>query len=168
MRTLKKNKQKMYYSLYSTSTEVHDTDSSGNTRYIFDEESGTNVPVSIGTLKSQYSTPVEFSAAITSNLNKLRIQAYGVDQSAIYSEIMIPKGSVPLKIGAIIWRESAIQWEDGDTKKIPLQSSSDYTVMGLLTEYKNYDFFLLQRNTPEGSVPNDSQEGDATNDGTSG
>ena len=51
MRTLQKNKQKMYYSLYSTSTEVHDTDSSGNTRYIFDEESGTSVPVSVGTLR---------------------------------------------------------------------------------------------------------------------
>lgn len=167
MRTLKKNKQKMYYSLYSTSSEILDTDGSGNVREIFDEEAGTSIPVTIGTLKSVYATPVKFHANITSNLNKLHIEAYGVDQSAIYSELIVPKGRVPLKIGAIIWRESEIQWED-EEHGIPLQSSSDYTVMGLLTEYQHYDFFLLQRNTPEGSVPNDSQEGDTTNDGTSG
>jgi hypothetical protein len=74
-----------------------------------------------------------------------------VDQSAIYSELIVPKGYVPLKIGAIIWRESPIQWED-ELLKIPLQSSSDYTVMGLLTEYQHFDYYLLQRNTPEGSV----------------
>lgn len=167
MRTLQKNKQTMYYSLYSTSSEILDTDGSGNPRMIYDEEIGTSIPAEIGSLKSIYATPVEFQANITSNLNKLHIEAYGVDQSAIYSELIMPKGYKPLAIGAIIWRESEIQWEDKD-KGIPLQSSSDYTVMGLLTEYKNYDFFLLQRNTPEGTVPNDSQEGDASNDGTSG
>lgn len=150
MRTLRKNKQTMYYSLYSTSTEVFDEEGT-SVRTIIDEQSGEVLPVSVGTLKSVYSRPVEFKASITSNLNKLHIEAYGVDQSAIYSEIIVPKGYVPLKIGAIIWRESPIQWED-ETLRIPLQSSSDYTVMGLLTEYQHFDFYLLQRNTPEGSV----------------
>ena len=154
MRTLKKNKQKMYYSLYSTSSEILDTDSAGDVRTIYDEEEGTSVPVSIGTLRSVYARPVMFHACITSNLNKFHIEAYGVNQSSIYSELVVPKGKVPLKIGAIIWRESEIQWED-EEQGVPLQSSSDYMVMGLLTEYQNYDFFLLQRNTPEGSVPND-------------
>lgn len=150
MRTLRKNKQTMYYSLYSTSTEVFDEEGT-SVRTIIDEQTGEVLPVSVGTLKSVYSRPVEFKASITSNLNKLHIEAYGVDQSAIYSEIIVPKGYVPLKIGAIIWRESPIQWED-ETLRIPLQSSSDYTVMGLLTEYQHFDFYLLQRNTPEGSV----------------
>ena len=150
MRTLRKNKQTMYYSLYTTSTEVYDEEGT-SIRTIYDEESQESIPVSVGTLKAVYSRPVEFKASITSNLNKLHIESYGVDQSAIYSELIVPKGSVPLKIGAIIWRESPIQWED-EEKRVPLQSSSDYTVMGLLTEYLNFDFYLLQRNTPEGSV----------------
>lgn len=152
MRTLRKNKQKMYYSLYRTAEEVHDVDDQGNTRYIIDEETGESIAVSIGTLKSTYSKPVEFSAAITSNLNEMHIQSYGVDQSSIYSEIIVEKGKLPLKIGALIWRESPIIWEDGQTNVAPLQSSADYVVMGLLTEYQHYDFYLLQRNTPEGSV----------------
>lgn len=150
MRTLRKNKQTMYYSLYSTASEVYEQEGT-SIRTIVDEETGETIPVEIGTLRSQYAPPVEFKASITSNLNKLHIEAYGVDQSAIYSEISVQKGKLPLKIGAIIWRESPILWED-EENRIPMQSSSDYTVMGLLTEYLHYDFYLLQRNTPEGSV----------------
>ena len=150
MRMLRKNKQKMYYSLYSTAEEVYDTEGT-SVRTIVDEETGQSIPVEIGTLKSVFAKPVEFEAVIVSNLNKLRIEAYGVDQSAIYSEIMVQKGLLPLKVGSIVWRESPIRWED-DLHTIPMESSSDYKVMGLLTEYQHYDFFLLQRNTPEGSV----------------
>ena len=150
MRTLRKNKQKMYYSLYSTASEVYEQEGT-SVKTIVDQETGETIPVEVGTLKPVYAPPVEFKANITSNLNKLHIEAYGVDQSAIYSEIMVQKGLVPLKIGTIIWRESPIVWED-EENRIPYQPSSDYTVMGLLTEYQHYDFFLLQRNTPEGSV----------------
>ena len=150
MRTLRKNKQKMYYSLYSTTSEIYEQEGT-SVKTIIDQETGESIPVSTGTLKPVYAPPVEFEANITSNLNKLHIEAYGVDQSAIYSEIMVQKGLVPLKVGSIIWRENPIVWED-EENRIPYQPSSDYTVMGLLTEYQHYDFYLLQRNTPEGSV----------------
>jgi len=150
MRTLRKNKQKMYYSLYSTTSEIYEQEGT-SVKTIIDQETGELIPVSTGTLKPVYAPPVGFEANITSNLNKLHIEAYGVDQSAIYSEIMVQKGLVPLKVGSIIWRENPIVWED-EENRIPYQPSSDYTVMGLLTEYQHYDFYLLQRNTPEGSV----------------
>ena len=150
MRTLRKNKQKMYYSLYSTTSEIYEQEGT-SVKTIIDQETGELIPVSTGTLKPVYAPPVGFEANITSNLKKLHIEAYGVDQSAIYSEIMVQKGLVPLKVGSIIWRENPIVWED-EENRIPYQPSSDYTVMGLLTEYQNYDFYLLQRNTPEGSV----------------
>ena len=147
MRTLRKNKQKMYYSLYNAASEVYDEEGT-SFRYIYDEEIGTSVPVEIGTQKAEYYPPVEFYANITSNLNEMQIRAYGVDQSSIYSKLIVEKGQLPLKVGAIIWRESEIQWEDR-TKRIPKQESADYTVVGLLTEYQHNDFYLLQRNTPE-------------------
>ena len=147
MRTLRKNKQKMYYSLYNAASEVMDEEGT-SVRYIYDEDIGTSVPVEIGTQKAEYYPPVEFTANITSNLNEMQIRAYGVDQSSIYSKLIAEKGQLPLKVGAIIWRESPIQWED-EINRIPKQESADYTVVGLLTEYQNNDFYLLQRNTPE-------------------
>lgn len=147
MRTLRKNKQAMYYSLYRAAEEVLDTED-GRVRYIYDEETGEQLPVEIGTQKATYAPPVPFTANITSNLNQMHVKAYGIDQSSIYSEIICEKGQLPLKVGSIIWRESPIQWDD-EKNRIPKQSSCDYTVVGILTEYQHSDFYLLQRCTPE-------------------
>ena len=159
MRNLRKNKQKMYYSLYNAANEVYD-ETGSSVRYIYDKEIGTSIPVEIGTQQAEYYPPVEFSANITSNLNEMHIKSYGVDQSSIYAKIVAEKGQLPLKVGTIIWRESEIQWED-EQQRIPNQESADYTVVGLLTEYQHYDSFLLQRNTPEKVPSNDN--GDNTN-----
>ena len=60
----------------------------------------------------------------------------------------MPKGYLPLKIGAIIWRTSEIEWDD-EQQGIPKASSSDYTVCGLMDEGLTEDLFLLKRNSSE-------------------
>lgn len=149
MRNLRKNKQVMYYSLYRAAEEVF-VEEGTSVRTIIDKETGEEIPVEIGTQKAVYMPPVEFHANITSNLNEMHIKAYGVDQSSIYSKLICEKGQLPLKVGSIIWRESPIRWDD-ELKRIPQQASADYTVVGLMTEYQHADFYLLQRNTPEGN-----------------
>ena len=148
MRSLRKNKQRMYYSLYKAAEEVYEEEGT-SVRTIIDEETGQEIPVEVGTQKAVYLPPVEFFANITSNLNEMHIKAYGVDQSSIYSRIIAEKGQLPLKVGSMIWRESDIEWDD-KLRRIPKQASADYVVVGLMTEYQHADFYLLQRNTPEG------------------
>lgn len=148
MRSLRKNKQRMYYSLYKAAEEVYEEEGT-SVRTIIDEETGEEIPVEVGTQKAVYLPPVEFFANITSNLNEMHIKAYGVDQSSIYSRIIAEKGQLPLKVGTMIWRESDIEWDD-KLRRIPKQASADYVVVGLMTEYQHADFYLLQRNTPEG------------------
>lgn len=148
MRSLRKNKQRMYYSLYKAAEEVYEEEGT-SVRTIIDEETGEEIPVEVGTQKAVYLPPVEFFANITSNLNEMHIKAYGVDQSSIYSRIIAEKGQLPLKVGSMIWRESDIEWDD-KLRRIPKQASADYVVVGLMTEYQHADFYLLQRNTPEG------------------
>ena len=146
MRTLRKNRQKMYYSLYKSSEPIYELDDDGNIKYM--EIDGVQVPIEVGTREPHYDTPVEFKANIHSELDEMHLKAYGVDQSSIYSEIVVSKGKLPLKIGAIVWRESEIIYED-DAKTIPKQSSADYTVKGSMTEGLNEDYYLLQRNSSE-------------------
>ena len=148
MRSLRKNKQRMYYSLYKAAEEVYEEEGT-SVRTIIDEETGEEIPVEVGTQKAVYLPTVEFFANITSNLNEMHIKAYGVDQSSIYSRIIAEKGQLPLKVGSMIWRESDIEWDD-KLRRIPKQASADYVVVGLMTEYQHADFYLLQRNTPEG------------------
>lgn len=136
----------MYYSIYKASEEIYQTDADGNIEYM--KIDGVQVPITIGTREAHYDTPVEFKANIHSELNEMHLKSYGVDQSSIYSEIVADKGKLPLKIGAIVWRESEIIYED-EEKTIPKQSSADYTVVGLMTEGLSEDCYLLQRNSNE-------------------
>lgn len=136
----------MYYSLYKSEETVYETDEYGNIKYM--EIDGVQVPIEVGTREPHYDTPIEFKANIHSELNEMHVKSYGVDQSSIYSEIIVEKGKLPLKIGTIIWRESEIVYED-EQHTIPKQSSSDYTVVGIMTEALHTDSYLLQRNSSE-------------------
>lgn len=146
MRQPKRDKQNMYYSLAGVSTVEYEKDEDGNIVYI--EIDGEQVPIPTGETEPHFGEPVKFKASISSNLNEMHIKSYGVDGSSIYSEICCKKGYLPLKVGSLIWRESEIKWED-ETNRIPLGSSADYTVKGLMTEGLTEDFYLLQRNVNE-------------------
>lgn len=139
MRVLAKNKQKMYYAHFVSATTEYEEEA-GEVQYI--ETSVGLVPIEIGSVKDHYDMPVEFFANISSELNKLHATTYGVDQSSIYSELCVSKDYVPLTIGDLIWRMSAVEYgEDG----YPLEDSADYKVMGLMTEGIHEDYYLLQR-----------------------
>lgn len=147
MRTLRKNKQAMWYSLYKTSEPIYELDEDGNIKYM--EIDGVQVPIEVGTTEPHYDKPIPFKANIHSELNEMHVKSYGVDTSSVYAEIIANKGELPLKIGTVIWRTSEIVYED-EERTIPKQSSADYTVVGILTEPLNHDSFLLQLNSSEG------------------
>lgn len=170
------NKQNMFYSLYSGTVPVYEKDEEGFTLYI--EVDGEKVPVEAGTQEARYTMPVAFRANIDSELNEMHIKAWGVDQSSIYAEIVCQKGYLPLEVGAIIWRQSPIDYEDTDNQfltsdgdqclvfdvdgyivandgqKIPRQSSSDYTVVGTRTEGLTEDWYLLQKTSSDSDENN--------------
>ncbi len=144
MRTLKKNKQKMFYSLYVGRETIYKYDDAGNKIISYVDSDGNVYYEDEGTTEPHYKEPVEFRACITSSLNELHARAYGVDQSSIYSEIVCKKGYLPLEYGTKIWRTSEIEWLD-EENHIPNADSADYTVVGLMDEGLYEDCYLLQR-----------------------
>ena len=146
MMTLRANKQKMYYSLFISSTPEYETDEDENIVYV--PVDGENIPVKVGETAEHYGKPEPFKACITSELNELHMKAFGVDQSSIYSTITCKKGYLPIEAGTLIWRESPIEWED-DNKTIPKADSADYIVCGVMLEGLEVDLFLLQRKSNE-------------------
>lgn len=146
MRLPKRDKQKMYYSNFIGTQKEYQKDDEGN--IVYEDIDGVETPVETGNESQIFDTPTEFKASISSSLNEMHIKSWGCDQSSIYSEIVCPKGYLPLKIGAIIWRTSQIEWED-DQQTVPKASSSDYTVCGLMDEGLTEDMFLLKRNSSD-------------------
>lgn len=57
MRSLKKNKQKLYYATYSDEVPVYETDEDGKIKYT--EVDGEKIPIPIGTMAG-YNEPVIF------------------------------------------------------------------------------------------------------------
>lgn len=144
MRQTKRDKQVMYYSNFGGTQKEYERDERGNIVYITVD--GKLIPVETGIVTEVYDTPVKFKATISSQLNELQIRSWGVDQSAIHSELCVPKGYLPIKIGTIIWRTSKVEMED---KTHPKASSSDYTVCGIMDEDLYSDFYLLKRNSSD-------------------
>lgn len=144
MMTLKSNQQLMYYSLQDGEVPIYETDSEGNIIYYEDGE-GNRIPIETGETTVGYTEPKKFLANITNKLNEVVWQDYGIDDSTNYAQIIVSKGTLPLKAGSVIWKKSEIGYKD-DAHTIPDESTADYVVKGVADEGLSEDLFLLKRN----------------------
>lgn len=149
MRTSRRLQQKMFYALHGGSDPVYKLDALGEPIIDYVDELGNIYPVETGTMKEWFLSPVEFWASITSKLNEIQARAFGVDQTNIYSILTVEKGKLPITYGTKIWKDTVISYEKGHNDR-PDASTADYTVKGIMTEFQNYDQFLLMRNNNVG------------------
>lgn len=84
MRSLKKNKQPLYYATYDAEKKVYKRDENGNIKYI--EIDGEQIPVEIGT-EPGYNDPVLFYANISAGKGDVQADVFGnsVDYSRVIS-----------------------------------------------------------------------------------
>ncbi len=166
MRTLRRNKQKMYYSnligtapIYETDDDgniiyEHYEDSDGNIIYYYDEN-GNKIPRDTGQTEMIYFTPQEFFANIAMSGGEAEAVEYGLSTEAYQAVVVLAKGSVPLKEGSLIWHTSPVEYEyggseievevNGETVKTtdPKAVSSDYMVLKSSPSL-NVDKFVLK------------------------
>lgn len=143
MRLLKKNKQKMKYALPLGEIDVYERDNDGNIVYI--EVDGEQIPVPTGEKVMGYGKVTEFEAVISGKLSESRIQAYGISQESIYAEIVTEKNTLPFIEGTKIWKNTVPELDNEGFAINP--NSADYTVKGILDEFKNFDWYLFERVT---------------------
>ncbi len=124
MRTLKKNKQKMYYSLYQSSTDV----TTGETIVV----DGVEIPVEVGGTTKEYSEPVEFYGNISMSGGSVYETEYGIDISSYSAVLVMNKNEIPIDEHSLIWYESE------PTEK------ADYKVVKVVPSL-NISKYLLQR-----------------------
>lgn len=143
MRTLNKNKQKMYYSMPTgNKIPVYERDEDGNIKYMFID--GVAVPVESGEYEPEYSKPVQFFNGIAGKLSKSVIKAFGIDDSSTYAQMDTLANEYPFGKGTYIWRKTEVQYKDAD-KTIVDVSSADYIIENVLDEGIKFWNYLLQR-----------------------
>lgn len=124
MRCLLKNKQKMYYALYTESTET----TTGNTIIIGGEE----VEVEYGSTSQEYTAPVEFKGNIAFTGGDVYETEYGIDKSKYSAVLVMNKGEIPIDEHSLIWYDT------------PPDGKADFKVVKLVPSL-NVDKYLLQR-----------------------
>jgi hypothetical protein len=140
MRTAKRNKQKMYYSLLLGDTPVYETDEDGNIKYITVD--GNKIPVETGETEIGYSEPKECFMSLTMSGGETEDKAFGISISDYDATCIAPKNAYPIAEGTLIWHKSEIVFKD-ENKTIPDSTSADYVVRKC-SESLNFTKYVLQ------------------------
>lgn len=140
MRTPRRIRQKMYYSLRKSTSETYEKDGQGN--IIYDIIGGTYVPRTTGEQIETYEIPVEFFNSISGELTEDEMRAFGGEKIG-NAKMTYQKGEFPFVTGTLIWKntEPVVSKEgvvDGD--------SADYIVLGVLDAGKNFWKCILMEN----------------------
>lgn len=128
MRTPRKIRQAMLYSLQLKDQPVYARDEDGE--IIYDEyPDGTKEPRETGETETVYTEPVKFYNSITGTLTEDEIVAFGSEKSG-NAKITYRNGQYPFKTGTLIWKTSSVERVDGKVD----EKSADYVVLGIMPE----------------------------------
>ena len=126
-RMLRRNKKSLKYAeLLGVRTKTK-TDKQGNV-------------VKTGEKESYYSEPIDFKANIVMSGGNADMVEFGLNLADYSAKIVVPKDSLPIKEGWLIWDESEPVIVDGNS----LETSADYVVVKK-SPTPNVDKFILQR-----------------------
>lgn len=129
MRSLKKNKQSLYYAIYEGKKTIYRRDEEGNIVYADDE---LKTPVEAGELPS-YGKPIPFKANVSAGKGSAHEDVFGkeIDYTKIISTTDI---SLPIDELSLIWFESSpMLLADGSADS----NSADYKVTAIAKSLNN-------------------------------
>lgn len=121
MRALRKNMQKMWYSLYESDKQSYKRDKDGEIVYVTID--GDAVPVENAERKVGYSKPIEFWANIAGNRGEAQAAAFGVSVGDYDATLYFPKGKFPIDEHSLIWYD-----HEPDLNAEVTPDTADFTV----------------------------------------
>ena len=145
MRNLKRNKQKLYYALYSEDVPIYAYDEEGN--ILTTEVNGVAVYV-VDSYKSGYSAPIEFEANISFDSGETRLGEYGLNTSDYNAVISADKGVFPFNEQTLIWHKSEPKIDAITGEALP--ESADYRITAIKTSL-NEERFILKKVVNDGT-----------------
>lgn len=125
MRTPRRVKQKMYYSMPNAKITVYKRDANGN--IVYKRIDGKMIPLKTGEEITGYSEEVEFINSITGTLTADDLAAFGSDVSGT-AKITYINEEFPFVVGTRIWRTSEVGHKDS----LVDEKTADYEVVKVL------------------------------------
>lgn len=138
MRSLKKNKQKLWYSNNVDKVTIYKKDEDGN--IVYEDIDGELIPVIIAE-KAGYSEPKEFYANISAGKGISQEEVFGV--SFDYTKtISTTDMSLSLDEKSLVWFDTEPTYNADGTVN---EASADYSVVGIARSLNNVVYALKKR-----------------------
>lgn len=106
MRMLKKNKQKLHYSLFLEERPEYALDEFGNKIIEYVDEEGNEYYRETGETERVYSLPVEFLGNISMSGGEAEAMEFGLNTADYEAVLIVNKGLLPIDESSLIWFES--------------------------------------------------------------
>lgn len=143
MRTLRRNKQKLLYSLQIDElVPVYETDDAGNIKYYTDSD-GNKIPIETGDYELGYAVPVEFYANISMGGSDTQQDVFGIDVSSYDATVLVERDSLPVTETSLIWYDTEPTYND-DKKTIVNWRTADYSVVKIVDSL-NFTKIILKK-----------------------
>lgn len=145
MRTLLRNKQRLYYALLIGTMPVYELDDEGNKIVDYtDEETGEVYYVTTGMNKPLYSPPVEFKGNIAFAGADLLRQEFGISDENYEAVLVLNKNQIPITETSLIWYQTTPQTITEDDETYADDSTADYRVLRSAPSLNNDRFMLAK------------------------
>lgn len=132
MRTLNKNKQKMYYANQDRLVPIYEE---------YTDEDGNSYPIDTGETKLVYGEPVEFKGNIVMSGGEAEAQEFGLNLSDYSAILLVSKNALPITETSLIWHATEpTKDSDGNTDEY----SADYRIVKISPSL-NFDKYVLKK-----------------------
>lgn len=150
MRTSRKNKEKLFYSLQGMDIPAYATDDEGNV--IFEEIDGVQVPVETGDRFTSYNEPVAFTGNLSFYTGWNYPGVWGITLGNADAILLMDKNEVPLDETSVIWYKSVpktrtVQVYDEDqqmmvTRIVVDSDSADFSISRIIPSLNQVRYVL--------------------------
>jgi len=145
MRCLKKNKQKMYYSLLVGTVPIYALDAQGNKIVDYtDPITGTVFYRETGSKQTLYTEPVRFYGNIAMSGSDVDRKEFGISEAKYEAVLVMNKGEIPISETSLIWFQTEPQTKIVDGTTYADDSTADYRVLKVSPSL-NVDRYILDK-----------------------
>lgn len=143
MRTLKRNKQHLWFAVPGEKIPRYMVDDEGNIIYTTDSD-GVSIPVETGEFDISYSDPVHFMGYVGSQLENAITRAWGSDNTNNFAVLVLSKHEksddgnfIELTNGTLVWK--------GRMPSDMSEQGATYVVDGVMDEELNETSYYLRK-----------------------
>lgn len=141
MRMLKKNKQKLHYSLFLEERPEYALDEFGNKIIEYVDEEGNEYYRETGETERVYSLPVEFLGNISMSGGEAEAMEFGLNTADYEAVLIVNKGLLPIDESSLIWFESVPVINDNGLVDYV---TADYSIIKISPSL-NVDKYVLKK-----------------------